>query len=148
MTCKAPFTYNSETGKCEMYDIIPPVHCAANDAKVNLYTLIYNKETKLCEGEDKTDPKETKKAIDFPVCVPGTTVMPDNWCKKMITSIDPKKESEFDGPPDQSNDGFLNMVMAKNAQDEVDAKKTNNNILLFLFLVFIITGIGLYFFFK
>ena len=160
-TCKAPLIFNSKTGKCEMFKVIPPEYCASNDLKVNLYTLIYNKQTMRCEGEDKTDPKKPVKIIDFPTCIPGTTVMPEenNWCRLLQTEVDPKKEFESDAPPGPSSDEFLSRLMAKDAiaeekaakkaiEDEAAATKKTNNILLFSFLIFIITGIGLYFFFK
>jgi hypothetical protein len=150
MTCKAPFIYNNETGICEMYKIIPKEHCAGNDIRKNLYTLIYNKQTKKCEYTKPNDPLPT--VIEFPVCIPGTTEMPDGWCKNVIATLDPAKEFVSDGPPGPTGAEMLNKLMAKDALAEekkaTEAKKETNNILLFLFLIFIIFGAGIYFFFK
>ena len=148
-TCKAPFILNSETKKCEMWNEIPPEHCASNDKKEFLYSLKYNSSTKKCEGEDDSTPK--KKITDFPVCIPGTTELPSGWCKKVTTTVEPRAPSEDDEPPGSSQNMF-SKLMAKMEHDENKAteteQKSTTNILIFLFIIFIIFGAGIYFLFK
>jgi hypothetical protein len=158
-TCKAPFILNTRSGKCEMWKPVPPEYCASNDNKESLYSLKFNPQTKKCEGEDKTDPKDIKQIIEFPICFPGMETMPDNWCKSVTSIIDAKTPSvSDDAPPGQFNNNFLRIMAGleqeekraaeKAKLDEAAASKTTNNILIFIFLIFIILGIGIYFFFK